>query len=451
MTSALRALLAALVAALALPAAAQAATVSVANGKAVYIAASGETNRLSVVVASGVLRFEDIGVSTMTAGAGCQVKPGQRIDCVASGVTGVTADLGDGNDWLSAQLLVPATVYGGLGNDHIAIVAGDDLVDGGAGADTIDTGWGDDTIDGGEGADSIGGGFGRDRVVYSGRTAPVSVTIDDVANDGATGEGDNVRASVNDVTGGAGNDTLVGDGGANDLQGGAGDDDLQGGAGDDTLEGGAGVDVFAGGAGADVLRARDGLVETIGCGSEADAAEADSGDSAAEDCELVDRDQAPPPPAVPPVAEPILPPAPTGGTGSVIEAPVATLAASAIPVSDAGVARVRLRCPSEAFEGCAGSILIEALGATGAGKLDVRSARRRKTKLAIRRFKVAAGQGATIPVRLDRRSWRRYRRRTRVKVQVTVTMENATGTTTSTQTVTLRRTPAKNKKRRRGR
>jgi hypothetical protein len=446
MTRTARLAVAALVAALALPPAAQGATVSVAGGKAVYTAASGEANHLTVTIVSGVMRFEDTGVTSTTAGTGCVLKPAQRVDCLATAISGVTADLGDGNDWLSVQVLMPATVHGGLGNDQIAILAGDDLVDGGAGADTIDTGWGDDTIDGGEGPDSIGGGLGRDRVVYSTRTTGVSVSLDDVANDGAAGEGDNVRPSVDDVTGGAGDDFLVGDGEANALHGGPGGDDLQGGAGDDTLDGAAGTDVLSGGPGADVLMARDGLVEAIACGSEADTADADHDDSAGEDCEVVNRDAPPPLPAVPPVAEPILPPAPTGGTGNVIEAPIAALAAGAVRVGDDGVARLRLRCPIEAFEGCAGSIVIEALDAAGRGKLDVRSARRRA--LATGRFKVAAGEGATIPVRLDRRSWRRFRGRTRMKVRVTVTMENAMGTTTNAQTVVLRRTPAKKKRRR---
>jgi len=116
-----------------------------------------------------------------------------------------------------------------------------------------------------------------------------------------------------------------------------------------------------------------------------------------------------------------------------------------VPVSADGVASVRLRCPTEAFDGCAGSILIEVLSVAGAGKgrLDVQSARRRKTRLANRRFKVAAGQGATIPVRLDRRAWRKFKKRKRVKVQITVTMQNSTGTTTNSRSVTLKPLPPK--------
>jgi hypothetical protein len=161
------------------------------------------------------------------------------------------------------------------------------------------------------------------------------------------------------------------------------------------------------------------------------------------DCEAVNLDTVPPaPPADQPAATPelppILPPAPTGGLGNAIEAPVATIAAAPLAVSTGGVAAVRLQCPSEVFEGCAGTILIEALGVTGRSKLDVSSARRSRTKIGAGRFKVAAGEGATIPVRLDRRNWRKLSKRRRVRVRITVTMENAAGTTTNTRVVTVR-------------
>ncbi len=49
--------------------------------------------------------------------------------------------------------------------------------------------------------------------------------------------------SIENVTGGAGNDAITGDGAANRLEGGDGDDTLTGGAGNDTLVGGLGIDV----------------------------------------------------------------------------------------------------------------------------------------------------------------------------------------------------------------
>jgi hypothetical protein len=142
-----------------------------------------------------------------------------------------------------------------------------------------------------------------------------------------------------------------------------------------------------------------------------------------------------------------LPPPPSGGGGNVIEAPIASISPAPIAVTAAGVAPVRLKCPSEAFEGCGGTILIEALDTINVkDKLAVQAARRRKTKtkLGRRRYKMAAGEAKTVPVRLDRRAWRKFKKKRRVKLQVTVTMENATGTTTTTRTVSVK-PPAKKK------
>jgi len=51
-------------------------------------------------------------------------------------------------------------------------------------------------------------------------------------------------SSIENVTGGSGNDTIAGSAVANILIGGAGDDRLTGGAGNDSLTGGAGSDTF---------------------------------------------------------------------------------------------------------------------------------------------------------------------------------------------------------------
>jgi hypothetical protein len=437
-------LLVLLVVALAVPSGASAATVSISGKTVAFTAASGEANHLAVSSGSGVLHFDDTGVSSMTAGTGCAVKAAQRVDCIALGVDSMTVDLGDGGDWAHSYLFVPATIYGGLGNDTIYGGSGSESSDAGAGNDVVDGGLGDDAIDGSDGADVMSGGYGRDTVTYANRAAGVSVTIDGVADDGQAGEADNVTVGVNDVVGGAGNDSLSGDGNGNLLVGGAGDDVLNGLGGDDELQGGSGADSFDGGAGVDTLKARDGVAEPLVCGTEADSAEADYDDNANADCEVVDRSAAPPVPVPDPV--PVIPPAATGGSGNVLEAPVAAISPAPVPVTPGGVAAVRLKCPAAAFEGCAGSLTIEALDAAGTAtsKLAVQPARRRKTRLASRRFKVAAGEGKTIPVRLERLSWRKFRKRRRVKVQITVTMENATGTATNTRTVTLK--PARPKK-----
>ena len=61
-----------------------------------------------------------------------------------------------------------------------------------------------------DGNDVLDGQGGADTVSYGARREDVAVTTDDVANDGGRNpvEGDNVRSSVESITGGTGNDVL---------------------------------------------------------------------------------------------------------------------------------------------------------------------------------------------------------------------------------------------------
>ena len=93
-----------------------------------------------------------------------------------------------------------------------------------------------------------------DTVSYSERFAPVIASLDGVANDGQSGEQDNILNAEN-LIGGVGNDTLTGNAARNVIRGGTGDDLLRGGAGDDTLSGDGGTDVADGGAGTDLCTA----------------------------------------------------------------------------------------------------------------------------------------------------------------------------------------------------
>ena len=101
------------------------------------------------------------------------------------------------------------------------------------------------------------GAGGTDTLDYSAQAAGVAVNL-------ATGLGSLVGsiATVENVTGGAGNDSLTGNGSVNTLAGGGGNDTLVGaggndvllgGSGDDRLDGGTGRDLLVGGTGADVL------------------------------------------------------------------------------------------------------------------------------------------------------------------------------------------------------
>jgi Ca2+-binding RTX toxin-like protein len=86
----------------------------------------------------------------------------------------------------------------------------------------------------------------------------------------------------------AGDDCLLGGPGNDVLRGGAGADELTGGAGRDTLRGGAGHDAFNAGPGDDTINSRDGIAETITCGTGKDTATVDRGDAVV-GCETVHR------------------------------------------------------------------------------------------------------------------------------------------------------------------
>jgi Ca2+-binding RTX toxin-like protein len=74
---------------------------------------------------------------------------------------------------------------------------------------------------------------------------------------GTAGDVDQIR-SIERVTGGDGNDTLIGNEVANVLNGFFGDDQIEGKGGDDRLRGGRGNDSVEGGDGTDTCNGRDG-------------------------------------------------------------------------------------------------------------------------------------------------------------------------------------------------
>lgn len=130
-----------------------------------------------------------------------------------------------------------------------------------------------------DGRDTIIGGSNFTRVDYGGRGLGVDVSLDNQANDGAPGEGDNVRDSVEGLEGGRGGDTLEGPVNARiTLIGGDGGDTLEGGSVGDTLIGEAGGDTYIANGGNDFVVADDGVGEQIGCGTGTDTAQIDSND-----------------------------------------------------------------------------------------------------------------------------------------------------------------------------
>jgi Ca2+-binding RTX toxin-like protein len=117
----------------------------------------------------------------------------------------------------------------------------------------------------------------------AGATDPLQLTIGDGANDGAAGEGDNIREDIEDLAGGNGNDVLIGNAGPNRLIAYQGEDVLRGGAGPDELIGWRDGDELDAGPGRDRVEAgsldrallRDGEADRLNCRRRPPAIQAD--------------------------------------------------------------------------------------------------------------------------------------------------------------------------------
>ena len=126
------------------------------------------------------------------------------------------AQVGDVEQSFNPSKVKRINVYGYGGNDSITVESGvrGIFADAGAGNDTILGGDGDDTLVGNTGNDHIEGGAGNDSITSNG--------------------------GKDYVLGGVGDDTLAGNAGNDTLSGAAGDDQLFGGPGADAINGGKG-------------------------------------------------------------------------------------------------------------------------------------------------------------------------------------------------------------------
>jgi Ca2+-binding RTX toxin-like protein len=298
----------------ALPAAANAATISYDNSGALnYTAGSGEKNHISTYDEGGRVAISDSGANGIDYPAGscdpgwiyyvvvCNVPTamnvslGDNID-IADGDSAFafpqSIDGGPGGDTLRHDAFPPKpiTLSGGEGDDSVTGGAGPDVLNGGGGVDTItgrdstdqlNGGPGDDkllgdsvnvdpaadVIDGGDGFDTVEGDWGKN----SDSRGPINITLAGGADDGRPGEGDDLRGVEHVVTNY--NGTYTGSEGADDIDinqvteastvNGLGGNDrldlsdandtVDGGAGDDHIEGGYGNDTITGGPGQDEL------------------------------------------------------------------------------------------------------------------------------------------------------------------------------------------------------
>ncbi|WP_112264019.1 calcium-binding protein [Lentzea terrae] len=212
-----------------------------------YDGGVGNANNLRIVREGTKISVTD--VVAITAGEGCVSATATKVLCeqrfLGREVRQVTVRLGDLGDRVSVEGRFFGNVFGEAGND-LMLAGQKDCC-------------GDSEI-------IYNGGKDFDTVSYERAVAAVSVTMDDINNDGlinsfGTTSGDNVRDDVEAVSGSAFADKLTGDekfnsffglGGADTINPGTGSDRVFGGSGNDTLLVKDGTDdIVDGGAGTD--------------------------------------------------------------------------------------------------------------------------------------------------------------------------------------------------------
>jgi hypothetical protein len=208
----------------------------------IVTAQPGEQNAIAVERLPRGIRIRDDGA--LLTGACRPAGSGGGRFCRGA-FDGVNAKLGDGDDSLTSA--VEGSVDGGAGDDQIHTGGVFSELSGGPGADLLDA------------TGSLGAA-----VSYEDHTDGVTVLLDGVADDGSTGEGDNVLGPVRAMTGGDGNDRLEAGPNTSFLSGRGGDDVLIGSPDGDTIDGEGGDDVLSGLGGNDILRGEEGADDLSG-------------------------------------------------------------------------------------------------------------------------------------------------------------------------------------------
>ena len=339
------------------------------------------------------------GVTVIQDGLPNDGEPGEG-DNVVGQFTRITGGAGDDELHLppnmSGNLLTNQRLLGGDGDDRLFGSESGDIVEGGAGDDELhglggEVNW----LTGGPGADAIRGGAAHGDLVRGGDgpdtyfadgTAPVTITLDDRAGDGAAGEDDDIGADVESIVGTRFDDRLIGSDGDNAISGAGGWDAIEGRGGADAL---AGTGLIAGGPGPDAIaaglrlgefpgvdaaagfasvEARDGEPDTIACAAGTQTLALDRGLDTTRDC-----------------------------AAAIVGSP------KRFRVSRERTVRLRLRCETDAAAPCAGRIYARRSGSS--------------PPLARGRFSLPAnGKSAVVELRVSRSVVAQLRRRGRLGV-----------------------------------
>ncbi|HEV2875587.1 MAG TPA: calcium-binding protein [Thermoleophilaceae bacterium] len=224
---------------------------------------SGDEDAIRLIVRAGPDERNEIAVRRRSRGTLVEDHGAALTGCRASRrggrfcpgeFDGVVVRLGDGDDRLEVSGQSGGTIDDGPGDDTVIVDSGVFVFESGAGSDRLE---------------AIS--HASATVSYADRGERVAVRLNGLPDDGAEGEGDDVRGSVSRVdggggddlleagsqgvtlSGGAGDDRLVGGLGPDIAWGGEGDDAVEAGAGDDRIEGGPGADAMGGGPGSDLV------------------------------------------------------------------------------------------------------------------------------------------------------------------------------------------------------
>ncbi|RLJ64793.1 DUF4347 domain-containing protein [Sulfurisoma sediminicola] len=191
------------------------------------------------------------GADTLIGGAGNDIYVVDALDTISESLAEGADTVRAGVSWTLGPNLERLELLAGAGNINGTGNAENNTLVGNEGDNTLSGGDGNDTLRGGLGSDALDGGVGIDTADFSDATTAVTVVLSAGAGTATGGSTDNL-SNIENLTGGAGNDTLGGDDGANILSGGAGNDTLTGGGGADRLTGGTAADRLDGGDGNDV-------------------------------------------------------------------------------------------------------------------------------------------------------------------------------------------------------
>jgi Ca2+-binding RTX toxin-like protein len=293
-----------LVAVLAAPASAQAATVSYGfagdDGDTDVLRVTGagrERNDLVITAGPHRILVRERGAPRLRYdGERCRRRSAKVLSCEASEVTAIPVRAGAGDDrvLLRGEPRYEAIIAGEAGDDRLRAIGesarllggeGRDVLVGSAAGDVLLGGRGPDRVYGGPGVDQLSGdaesdepriegragnrhaasdlldgGRGIDQATWHERRA--SVVVDLAAGRGGRGGTEDALRSIESASGGSGRDVLRGDGGSNSLEGGAAADVLEGRGGRDVIDAGSSTPAFDGGP--------DDRVDAVSCGTGAD-------------------------------------------------------------------------------------------------------------------------------------------------------------------------------------